>query len=92
MRSNWQVFWSLVIMAPFAFAIFAFAAAMLGTASQELRGFRQRKHRKQYDKRVRRNLRHVRISRKEKAAFGPDRALLDREGRDIWDEWDKMHR
>jgi len=37
-------------------------------------------------------LRHQRIGRKEQAAFGPDRGLLDAESRDVWDEWDKMQK
>lgn len=92
MRSNWEIFWSLVILSPIAFAAFALSASLLAEAMPEWRRFRERKQRAEYNRRVRRKLRHQRISRKEHAAFGPDRNLLDAESRDVWDEWDKMQK
>jgi len=92
MRSNWEIFWSLAILSPLAFAAFAFSAAIFAEAMPELRRFRRRKQDAEYNRRVRRKLRHQRISHKEQVAFGPDRALLDKESRDVWDEWDKMQK
>lgn len=92
MRSNWEIFWSLVILSPLAFAAFAFSAAILAEAMPEWRRFRRRKQDAEYNRRVRRKLRHQRIGRKEQAAFGPDRNLLDAESRDVWDDWDKMQK